>query len=166
MLALGTGEILGSLAFGRVTDKCKFKVTILLNILAVTLSYIIILSYISVYEFSFGFASTFAFFWGVQDASANCLVNSLLGFQFASKTTPFSVFKFVQSLMCFIVTCICSATNTRESYLGLFAASYAFAMFAWVTLLCCFKMLTQEQVEALRRDQAKLREQGTQLTEQ
>lgn len=80
MLGLGAGEILGSLAFGRITDKCKFKVTIILNIIAASISYLMILVYTSLYEFNFELATTFCFLWGVQDAGGNCLLNSLLGF--------------------------------------------------------------------------------------
>ena len=151
MLGLGFGEILGSLLFGKITDKCKFKVTILLNILALSLGYAFLIAYTARYEFSFVLACTMTFFWGVQDAAVNCFLSSFLGFQFASKTTPFSVYRFFQSLMIFVVACICSATNDRTSYLAFFSSGYVFSLIAWLMLLFCFKLLTAEQVATLRK---------------
>jgi len=33
------------------------------------------------------------FFWGFQDSGINTLINTILGFEFESKTTPFAVYK-------------------------------------------------------------------------
>jgi len=79
-------------------------------------------------------------------------VNSLLGFQFVSKTTPFSVYKFLQSLLIFIVTCICSVSDSQTSYLVFFCISYAFALFSWVFLAKCFKVLPRSEVLKMRKE--------------
>ena len=144
MLGLGVGEILGSMLFGKITDKCKFRSSILLNIVALTFGYASLIMYTAKYEFTFTMAFTMTFFWGLQDAAINCFLSSFLGFQFASKTTPFSVYRFLQSLMIFVVACICSATDDQTSYLAFFSASYAFSLVAWLILLFCFKLLTVE----------------------
>ena len=39
MLGLGAGEIIGSLFFGRITDKCTKRTVVLLNVLAHTLAF-------------------------------------------------------------------------------------------------------------------------------
>lgn len=39
MLGLGVGEIVGSLAFGRLMDKCSIRLMVLANCLAVTIAY-------------------------------------------------------------------------------------------------------------------------------
>ena len=46
------------------------------------------------------------FVWGLQDSCCNILIRSLLGFEFESQITPFSVFNFVQSLFVFVVQMI------------------------------------------------------------
>lgn len=51
MLGLGTGEILGSVIFGRVTDKCSYAKTCWLNIMAVVISLAFLILYGSVYKF-------------------------------------------------------------------------------------------------------------------
>ena len=95
MLGLGSGEIIGSIAFGRITDKCSNRRTILINVLTTTVGYGFLILYGAIYDFSFTLAILMTFTWGFQDAGVNCLLNSLLGFQFESKTTPFSVYKFL-----------------------------------------------------------------------
>ena len=42
------------------------------------------------------------FIWGLQDSGLNCLLRSILGFEFESKITPFSCFNFTQSLGIFV----------------------------------------------------------------
>lgn len=80
MLGLGSGEIIGSIAFGRVTDKCSTSCTVLTNFLMMSISYIFLILYGSVYNFSFPLGILMTFFWGFQDAGVNCFLNSLLGF--------------------------------------------------------------------------------------
>ena len=82
MVALGVGEILGSLAFGHVTDKFTYRNTIFVNMLACTASYAFLVLYGIIYDFKFNLGILMTFSWGVQDAGVNCLINSLLGFQF------------------------------------------------------------------------------------
>ena len=113
MLGIGVGEILGAIAFGRITDKLKYKSTVIINVTVLSLAFSILIIYAAIYSFSFSMACTMTFAWGCQDAGLNCLLYSFLGFQFASKTTPFSVYKFLESLLIVIIVGICSATQTQ-----------------------------------------------------
>ena len=80
MIALGVGEVLGSKVFGYITDKCETKKTVLLNMLACTVGYAILILYGAIYDFTFYLGILMTFSWGIQDAGINCLLNSLLGF--------------------------------------------------------------------------------------
>ena len=109
---MGVGEVVGSIAFGRITDKCSTKTTCLLNVISTTISYGLLLLFAALYEFSFLLAFLMTIMWGVQDAGAVCVVTCMLGFQFESKTTPFSVYKFSQSVFVFFVYYINSLLET------------------------------------------------------
>lgn len=42
------------------------------------------------------------FFWGLQDSGVNTQVQEMLGFEFDnSSTEPFSIYNFVQCVVCF-----------------------------------------------------------------
>ena len=95
MVGLGVGEIVGSIIYGRISDKYSNKITIVANVVGSLIAFCLLIIYALQFEFSlvYGFAVTLA--WGVQDSGINNLLNSVLGFQFDSKTTPFSINKFV-----------------------------------------------------------------------
>jgi len=65
MLGLGVGEILGALAFGRITDKLTYKTTVILNLIVVSLAYAILIGYGVYYTFSFPLACAMTFAWGI-----------------------------------------------------------------------------------------------------
>ena len=56
-------------------------------------SIVLVEIYVLVNSFSLFFAGFMCFMWGLADGSMNTFVNCILGFQFDSKTTPFSVCK-------------------------------------------------------------------------
>ena len=68
MLGLGVGEILGSLAFGRIIDKCSMNFTVLLNCLVVAVAFGFLILYGVQYKFSLPMALAMTTSWGVQDA--------------------------------------------------------------------------------------------------
>ena len=150
MLGLGVGEIAGSIAFGRVMDKCPIKCTVLINILAATIGYGSLLLFGAFYEFSFPLAILMTTSWGVQDAGIVCLLQSMLGFQFESQTTPFSVYKFMQSLLIFVVFYIESLIETQTAYLVYFCICYALAILAWVVFYNFFDVMSKEDVQRMR----------------
>lgn len=147
MLGLGAGEIIGSLVFGKVTDKLPFKTIIVINTITLTVGYGCLFLYGAVYDFSFYLGVLLTFAWGVQDSGMNCLLNSVLGFQFESKTIPFSVYKFLQSLLIFVFICIEVATKSQKSYLIYFFICYVVSMAAWLILATQFTFKTKEEVE-------------------
>ena len=91
MIALGVGEVIGALIFSRVQDSCN-KTVSLGVILAITIvACIVSIIYIIEFKFNIYICIAMTFTWGMQDASVICLLNTLCGFEFDSKTTPFSV---------------------------------------------------------------------------
>jgi predicted MFS family arabinose efflux permease len=80
MIGLGCGEIIGSLVFGRVADKCSNNTIVLINLVAMTVGYAFLILYAAIYDFSYYLAVLMTFFWGVQDAGISCYMNVLLGF--------------------------------------------------------------------------------------
>ena len=150
ILGVGVGEVLGSIAFGRITDKCTNKTTCLLNVLATTISYGLLFLLGALYEFSFVLAFLMTTMWGVQDAGTVCLVTCMLGFQFESKTTPFSVYKCSQSAFVFFIYYINSLLETQTAYLVYFCICYALAILSWIIFYKCFEVKSEEAIEALR----------------
>ena len=102
MAGLGLGEIVGSILYGQIQDKSSKLGSTLANLVGQVLAFAMLLIYVGVYKFSFGLALPLTFLWGVQDGGTNIVLNAMLGFQFDSKITPFSVMKFTQSLLIFV----------------------------------------------------------------
>ena len=155
MLGLGCGEILGSVAWGKITDKLPMPQVILINAVAMSVGYGFLFLYTVIYDFAYYLGILMTFFWGVQDSGMNCLLSSLLGFQFESKTTPFSVYKFLQSLLIFVFTCIESTLSNETDYLTYFVCCQLFSLAAWFILKFFFNFLSKEEVEALRNKSVK-----------
>ena len=91
MVGLGFGEILGALVFGKIGDKLSMKVLIATNMLSAVIAFSVALWYTTRYNFSLSMALPMTLIWGFSDGGLNTLVNCVLGFQFESKTVPFSV---------------------------------------------------------------------------
>lgn len=102
LVGLGLGEILGSLLLGQIQDRYSNRITILTCLLLSSLAIGVTILFVRIFYFQLWFAILMCFAWGFQDGGMNCYISCLLGFQFESKTTPFSVFKTVQSLSVFI----------------------------------------------------------------
>lgn len=140
-------------------DKLSYKLTVFINTIALTTCFAMMILYSVVLDFSFGLACCLTLTMGIQDAGINCLLHSLLGFQFTSKTTPFSVFRFIESLLIFVSISVCSLLNSasQTGYIVFFCVSYVFAVSSWIFLYNCFNRLTEEEVQALidRENQVK-----------
>ena len=118
IIFLGVGEILGGILFiGPIRDKFGNKIAYIVLMLETALAIAIVLVYNNNDKFNW-MAYAMCFFWGFQDSGINCLINCMLGFEFADKTTPFGVNKFVQSLAIFgfsnVSSAVMSADNTTE----------------------------------------------------
>jgi hypothetical protein len=72
------------------------------------------------------FVMTFA--WGLQDSSLCNFANCILAFEFESKVTPFSVFKFSQSLFTFAFLVIASKIDDQTKYYIYFGVMCAVAI--------------------------------------
>ena len=76
MIPLGVGEIIGSLAMGKVSDKYGPKTTVIIVLILTLTAFVVLFATIVNYRFN---ALTFVmtFMWGIQDASvsnfANCI---------------------------------------------------------------------------------------------
>ena len=108
------------------------QVTIAANMVAVVAGFGLALGYTIRYEYSLPFGFFMTFFWGIQDGGLNCLINCVLGFQFDSKITPYSVNKFAQSLLIFMVISGESLLKTRDDYLFYFIFELAFCILSWL----------------------------------
>ena len=95
MVGLGIGEIAGSIIYGRIGDKYSSKITIAANVLGSLIAFSLLILFVLQFKFSLVYSFVVTLAWGIQDSGLNNLLNSVLGFQFDSKTTPFSVNKFV-----------------------------------------------------------------------
>ena len=142
MIGLGVGDILGSMVFGRITDRCTTKNTIYINMLTCTLGFSCLILYGAVYDFSFYLGVLMTFSWGVQDSGLMCLLHSILGFQFKSKTTPFSAYIFLHAVLIFACISLEIGVKNQRSYLIYFAICYAMSMTAWFILLRYFEFKT------------------------
>ncbi len=93
MIPFGAAEILGGLAIGKISDAFGYQVSLKLVLLLTVVAFGTLFATIAVYSFSFlTFIMTFT--WGLQDAAVSNFVNCVLAFEFESKLTPFSVFRF------------------------------------------------------------------------
>ena len=101
MALLGGGEILGGNFVAFFRDKIGNKVAYVVQIILMIVAFCIIIVYNHKNRHGY-LAYLMTFSWGFQDAGLNCLMRSLLGFEFDDQSTPFSVFNFVQSLFVFV----------------------------------------------------------------
>jgi hypothetical protein len=104
------------------------------------LAFGVMIWYIWINKFTLYFAGAFNFFWGLQDSGLNNFIYCVLGFQFKSKTLPFSIYFFAQSFFCFVFTCVGSVITHPKGYLIYVAVSASFGLFAWLLFLFTFDM--------------------------
>ena len=91
MTALGVGAIVGSFIFGRVQDSCGMTVTIYVCLVIAVIACSMCIIYAIHFTFNIYLCIAMTFTWGMQDATGILLMHCLCGFEFDSKTTPFSV---------------------------------------------------------------------------
>ena len=94
-----------------------------------------------------GFGVAMTFIWGIQDGACQCLVSCILGFQFDSKTTPFSVFKSVQSFSIFAVILGEAHLKTRQAYIWFFIAFAVYTVAAYSILIGLFTFRTKPKAD-------------------
>ena len=75
------------------------------------------------------------FSWGLQNSATNVHLVCILGFQFESKTTPFSVKEFYSGIFVFALICIESKIRSREAFLLWYAMALCLSFLAFGSLL-------------------------------
>ena len=70
-------------------------------------------------------------FWGFSDGGLNTFMNCILGFQFDSKSAPFSVKQVILSLTVFVISQIESVLGSQNSYLFYLMIEMVFCILAW-----------------------------------
>ena len=116
MTALGVGELAGSIIFARVQDSCSMTVTLGIILVITIAGCIFNILYVVIFVFNIYLCISMTFVWGMQDACVICLINTMCGFEFESKTTPFSVQKFSQSMFIFMIFAFESLLETKDHY--------------------------------------------------
>ena len=115
--------------------------------LSAVAGFTLVISYTVHYKFTLVFGFFMTFFWGISDGGLNTLINSMLGFQFDSKTSPFSVNKFVQSLLIFAFTCFESVLKGKNDYLFYEIFVLVFCILTWLSFNFFFEIRSQQTAE-------------------
>lgn len=99
------------------------------------------------YSFQLWAAALVTFLWGIQDGSMNCFLNGVLGFEFESKTTPFSVFKALQSFLVFIFICVESFLVDRLDFMYYYIISAIFSVLSYLIIVLVFDFKVKAKSE-------------------
>lgn len=75
------------------------------------------------------------FLWGWQDAALNTFQSVVMGSEFESKITPFSCFRFIQSLFAFVFLFLETYISTHEHYLWYYSASGLFGILSLAMMI-------------------------------
>ena len=94
MILLGLGECLGSLGSGFVIDYVGTKNFCVLNAFMIALNGLVVASSTSSLEYN-NLSFIMCFLWGMQDSFSTSNAMQILGFEFETKSEPFSVFMII-----------------------------------------------------------------------
>ena len=147
MIGLGLGEIVGSIVFGKLGDKVSMRTLITTNIFVAIVAFSITIWYTIRFDFSLQRALLMTFMFGFSDGGLNTLLNSVLGFEFDSKTAPFGVKAVVQHLICFIIIIFESFLGSQKSYLFYFVIEMIFCILAWLVFKISFEFRNESIYE-------------------
>ena len=137
MIPLGVGEIIGALVFGKISDKFGPKTSLKFIMVITVVAFAILFATIATYRFNaLTFVMTFA--WGLQDATIQNLMNCILASEFDSKITPFSVYKFSQSLFIFAFLVVASKITEQTQFYIYFSCMAAWSILS-LSMMLCFK---------------------------
>eukprot|EP00347_Sterkiella_histriomuscorum_P004956 403358441 len=129
MIPLGIGEIIGSLLMGKIMDIYGQKKGIIVCGINLIIAMILVFAYIIHYQFG-ALTFIFPFFWGLQDSGINNILNCTLGFEFDSKSIPFSVSNFVQPLFLFLFMIAQSYLETTTDFYIYFSVCFCYGILA------------------------------------
>ena len=145
---LGLGEIVGSPFYGKILDRFGHRTMIISCMIGIVIAVFAIISYIVVFKFNMWAAIAVCFLWGFQEAGLGVFLSCVMGFEFESKTKPFAVKNFAQSLTVFAVLFIESVLTTQRDFLlyAIFGMG-VFGLSAWLVVLLTVKF--QKPLEQL-----------------
>jgi predicted MFS family arabinose efflux permease len=101
MAMLGLGEMIGGYVVGQLRDNFGNATAISAQLTLIFLAVISVMTFNRLDYFNLSLAYLMCFLWGLQDSGINCLLRSILGFEFESNLLPFSVFSVSHSLTVF-----------------------------------------------------------------
>ena len=141
---IGVGEMIGGVGvIGPIRDKFGNRPALIVLMVLTAAGLAIFYYYNSKDEYNW-IAFLMCLIWGIQDAGVNCLINCILGFEFKSKSTPFSVYKFVQSLFIFasvqlagvVMDSTATSSQTQTNLKFYIIAIGIFAFISLASMLC------------------------------
>ena len=135
-VSYASGQILGSQMVGQLIDKAGYKNAIVFLLLTVALSNGVLLWQILATQFNaLSFVCMFGL--GVADHGNFTFENTILGFEFESKITPFGFKLLVENLVIFVAVAVLSQASlkTNAVYLGFFSIQVAWGVVAYILML-------------------------------
>jgi len=99
MVALGAGEMIGSLIQGQVVDKVGNRTPVIIIVVSLMVTIAVTLFYIKKMEFGW-LAYVMTGLWGFQDGALNTHTYQMLGFEFEDSATAFAMFNLIQAVGC------------------------------------------------------------------
>jgi len=128
MIPLGFAQVLGSMIFGRILDKFKHKIALFVMFATCITAYCFAFGLLLEWDFSQPLIYPMVFLFGLMDSFWSIFIQVVCGFEFDSKTIPFSVSKVVQSLSFLVFLIVASLLSTQASYIAFFLFSLGFSL--------------------------------------
>ena len=116
------------------------KRVIVLNIGQLILAYGALLSYTYIGEYKLWAAAIVTFTFGFMDSGINCFVLCVCGFQFSSKTLPFSCTKLVYALSACLTFYLEALVNTNKDFAIFFMTMFLFGLSSWLLFYFTFDL--------------------------
>jgi len=95
-VVLGLGAIIGGSITGITIDKTSIKMANFVNIIFTALALVLLITFVLKEKFNY-FIYPLLFLWGVQDTGCNTIINTVLGFEFESKSAPFGAYRVIRN---------------------------------------------------------------------
>ena len=153
MIGLGIGEILGSIIHGKILDKFSLKIAIYFIVGCYIFALFWVVLFNAIQYFAMSRAVIMTFSWGFYDSGLMTFVNCMCGFQFESKSTPFSVFLVIQSFMIFVFLIYASTVETTAQYYIFFLVGAITFSISIPCFLCYFEPKPKEEKEVFGLNQ-------------
>lgn len=140
MIFLGLGELVGSFMNGQIHDKIGTRYFALVNLIEMTIAYALLFWFNQHDQYTFGFAMSVCFFWGIQDSGVTNMWRVVCGFQFPEPSISFSVQQVVMAFFIFVMVYLAALVQTQTDYLVYFSLTGLFGVFAWLLFFWKFEL--------------------------